>query len=59
MPLSAAIDVISCTFSVPGIIISYGFPQYLTGFPLFLEKVLSFTEPDHYAIAKVRDIPFP
>jgi hypothetical protein len=31
----------------------------LPEFPLFLEKVLSFTKPDHHAIAKVlRDIPF-
>jgi hypothetical protein len=52
---------ISRTFiGTPSIIVSYGFPQYLTGFPLFLEKVLSFTELDHHAIAKVlrEDIPF-
>ena len=52
--------IISRAFiGIPSLIVSYGFPQYLTGFPLFLEKVLSFAEPDHHAIAKVReDIPF-
>ena len=53
--------IISRAFiDIPGIIISYSFPQYLTGFPLFLEKVLSFTKPDHHAIAKVlrEGIPF-
>jgi len=52
---------ISCVFvGIPGMIVSYGFPQYLTRFPLFLEEGLSFTKPDHHAITKVlrEDIPF-
>jgi hypothetical protein len=58
MPLSVVIDIISYIFSIPGIIILYGFLQYLTGFLLFLEKVLFFIKPDYYTITKVRNIPF-